>query len=352
MNQKHMKRCLELALMGKGQVSSNPLVGCVIVKNNEVIAEAFHQKYGGPHAEVNAIQKLPANFNFSDCTLYVNLEPCSHHGKTPPCSDLIISKKFKEVVVGTIDPNPLVAGRGLVQLSKAGIKVTSGILEDKCREINKRFFTFHEKKRPYIILKWAQTSNGHMSRWPLSDKREDNWITCSESNLLVHEWRAEEEAIMVGTNTVIYDNPELTVRWVKGKNPIRVIIDKNLKLSSSLHVFNDAAPTLIFNQSKTKIDNNLHYFKINPINDFTDEIFRELYKLSISSVLVEGGAKLLNSLIAKNYWDEARIFINPSLEFRNGLKAPFLPISEKPTKSGTDLLYIIKNNNASGIIKR
>ncbi len=339
----YMKRCLELAALGAGYVAPNPMVGCVIVKNGQIISEGYHQKYGEAHAEVNAIQKLPDDFDFSDCTLYVNLEPCSHHGKTPPCSDLIIRKKFKKVVIGNVDSNPLVGGKGIEKLKQTGIAVESGILETEGRELNKRFFTLHEKKRPYIILKWAQTVNGFISRWPLSDIKEDNWITCSESIQAVHQWRAQEQTIMIGTNTAENDNPELTVRLVKGKNPTRIVIDKHLRLSSNLNVFNDAAPTIVITEKKCENKKNVHYLTI-PHNNFnTKAIFEALGDLTISSVFVEGGAKLLNSIIKNDSWDEIRIFVNPNLNFKNGIKAPLIDLPLSFIKSGTDQLYIIKN---------
>lgn len=341
--EKYMRRCFELALKGLGKVAPNPMVGCVIVKENEVIAEGYHQKYGEAHAEVNAILLLPENYDFSDCTLYVNLEPCSHHGKTPPCSDLIVRKKFKKIVICNVDSNPLVGGKGIEKLKAAGIDVESGILEAQGKELNKRFFTLHEKNRPYIILKWAQTANGLISRWPLPDIKMDNRITCIESKKLVHQWRAQEQAIMVGTNTTINDNPELTVREVNGKNPIRIVLDKQLRLPKELNLFNNAAPTLVFTLQAAKNFNTVTYVQLKQENFTIETIFTELGKLNISSVIVEGGTKLLNSVIASGLWDEARVFINPNLTFKNGIKAPEFKLPENYILSGSDQLYIIKN---------
>lgn len=341
----YMNRCLELAATGTGNVAPNPLVGCVIVKDERIISEGCHQKYGEAHAEVNAINKLPDDFDFSDCTLYVNLEPCSHHGKTPPCSDLIIRKNFKKVVIGNVDSNPLVGGKGIDKLRKARIEVESGILEKEGRELNKRFFTLHEKKRPYIILKWAQTANGLISRWPLSDIKEDNWISCNESKTLVHKWRSEEQSIMIGTNTAENDNPELTVRFYQGKNPIRIVIDKQLRLSQDLNIFNDVAPTIVITEVTSANKNNIQYCTL-PKNEFDAiHIFKLLGSLNISSVLVEGGAKLLNSLIESDLWDEMRVFVNNDLQFKNGIKAPAVKLPDEYVKSGTDQLYILKNRN-------
>lgn len=341
-----MHRCLELAANGMGFVAPNPMVGCVIVAGGKIIAEGYHKKYGEAHAEVNAINQLPSDFDFSDCTLFVNLEPCSHYGKTPPCSDLIISKKFKKVVIANTDSNPLVGGKGIAKLIAAGIEVEQGVLEKEGRELNKRFFTLQEKKRPYVILKWAQTANGLISRWPLSDNKEDNWITCNESKQLVHSWRAQEQAIMIGTNTAINDNPQLTVRYGKGKNPIRVILDKNLRLPGHLEVFNTESPTIIFNTKIQKSEENLSLIKINE-SDFTlENILLELGKQNISSVFVEGGAKLLNSIIHSGLWDEARVLVNPTLNFKNGIKAPDIHLPSDKKKSGTDELYLINNYNS------
>lgn len=341
-----MHRCLELATKGMGFVAPNPMVGCIIVKEGKIIAEGYHKKYSEAHAEVNAINQLPTYFDFSDCTLFVNLEPCSHYGKTPPCSDLIISKKFKKVVIANTDSNPLVGGKGIAKLIAAGIEVEQGILEKEGRELNKRFFTLQEKKRPYVILKWARTANGLISRWPLSDNKEDNWITCNESKQLVHSWRAQEQAIMIGTNTAINDNPQLTVRYGEGKNPIRVILDKNLRLPGHLEVFNTESPTIIFNTKIQKSEENLSLIKINE-SDFTlENILLELGKQNISSVFVEGGAKLLKSIIHSGLWDEARVLVNPTLTFKNGIKAPDIHLPSDKKKSGTDELYLINNNNS------
>ena len=348
-NENHINLCLELALKGLGKVAPNPMVGCVITKFTDgkevIIAQGFHKRFGEAHAEVNAINSLASDYDFSDCTLYVNLEPCSHQGKTPPCSDLIITKKFKKVVIGNFDTNPVVAGRGIEKLRKAGIQVETGVLEKEGRELNKRFFTFHEKKRPYIILKWAQTNNGFISKIPIPENKNENWITCEESKKTVHEWRSQEQAIMIGTKTAINDNPELTVRLVEGKNPIRVVIDKDLKLEQNLKIFNSASETIVFTGLRKGPQNNIRYFNIDFSKDILKQISDILYSLNISSLIVEGGTTLLQSFINENLWDEVRIFVNPDKNFENGVKAPGFDLNNSyPKKSGTDDLFIIKNS--------
>jgi diaminohydroxyphosphoribosylaminopyrimidine deaminase/5-amino-6-(5-phosphoribosylamino)uracil reductase len=344
-NEHYMKRCFELALKGLGQVAPNPLVGCVIVKDGETIAEGYHKEYGKAHAEVNAINVLGPGFDFSDCTLFVNLEPCSHQGKTPPCSDLLVTKKFKKVVISNIDTNPLVGGKGIERLKKAGIEVESGVLEAEGRELNKRFFTFHEKKRPYIILKWAQTNDGFISKNPIPQNKSENWISGEESKKLVHKWRAQEQAIMVGTNTVLNDNPELTVRLAEGKNPIRVVVDKDLKLKSDSAIFNAAAETLVFTGLEKTSTDKLKFFKIDFTEKVLEQILSKLTTLNISSIIIEGGTALLQSFINENLWDEARVFINPDKNFGSGIKAPAFDLSKAhQQKSGADNLFTLKNS--------
>ena len=340
----YMLRCIELAKKGMGHVAPNPLVGCVIVHNETIISEGFHSKYGSEHAEPNAINKVDHHI-LKDCTLYVNLEPCSHYGRTPPCADLIISKGIKKVVVGNLDVNPLVAGKGIKKLQDAGIEVIHGVLDDQCKELNKRFFTFHEKKRPYVILKWAQTNDNFISKMPLPANKADNWITGEESKTLVHQWRTEEQAILVGHNTVVVDNPQLTARLYEGNNPARIVIDRSLDLNSNYKVFDAKAKTLIFNSIKNETKENLHYIKIDFTN-FIDELLHQLYELNINSVIVEGGSRTLEHFINTEMWDEARIFVNPNLNFEKGIDAPFLDFKTSPFQTiGTDKLYLITNTN-------
>lgn len=341
----YIRRCFELASQGLGNTAPNPLVGCVIVKGDTIIAEGSHEYYGGPHAEVNAIKSLPDDYDFSDCTVYVNLEPCSHFGKTPPCSDLVISKKVKRVVICNVDTNPLVAGKGIEKLRKSGIEVESGVLETEGKELNKRFFTFHEKKRPYIILKWAQTADGFISRSPLPQNKEDNWITSAQSKALVHTWRAQEQAILVGANTVLADDPMLTTRLANGKNPERIVIDRDLSLPLTKHVFDANAQVFVITEKKHSGTGHIHYLTISFDRDFIHQLMRVLFDSGIQSVIVEGGAKILNQFIQSACWDEARIFVGEK-EFGSGIAAPAFDFSNKMyEKSGTDLLYLISYNS-------
>jgi diaminohydroxyphosphoribosylaminopyrimidine deaminase/5-amino-6-(5-phosphoribosylamino)uracil reductase len=317
-----MRRCLQLALKGLGHVAPNPMVGCVIVHNNVIIGEGYHQKYGEAHAEVNAIASVINKEVLTESTVYVNLEPCSHHGKTPPCSDLLIAHKVKRVVVACLDTNPLVAGKGIAKLRNAGIEVFTGILEKEARELNKRFFTYHEKKRPYIILKWAQTKDNFISKLPPFTK-EENWITNNESKKIVHTWRAQEQAILVGTNTALLDNPALTVRLTEGKNPLRILIDKELKVLITNSIFSEAAETIVFTEKNRLSKNNIIYHQIDFTKDIVSQILNYLYDKKITSIIIEGGAHTLQSFINKDLWDEARIFTGNKY-FQSGIKAPII----------------------------
>ena len=255
-----MQRCIELASKAMGCASPNPMVGSVIVYNNKIIGEGYHEKYGSHHAEVNAINSVKDKSLLSKSTLYVNLEPCAHFGKTPPCSDLIIQNKIPEVVIGCVDTFSEVSGKGIERMRSVGIDVKVGVLENESRELNKRFFTFHEKKRPYIILKWAESKDGFIAP---KNQTKPFWMTSSESKKLAHKWRAEEDAILIGRITAEKDNPSLTVREVEGSNPIRIVIDKDLKLSADFNLFNNDAKTIIFNQLKSEENNSNNYIKIN-----------------------------------------------------------------------------------------
>lgn len=337
-----MQRCLELAAKGLGNVAPNPMVGCVIVCDGKIVAEGYHEQYGSGHAEPNAIKQV-SDAILEKSTLYVTLEPCSHHGKTPPCADLIISKGIKKVLIGNLDSNPLVSGRGIQKLKDAGIEVEHGILDKECRELNKRFFTFHEKKRPYVILKWAQTNDGFISRLPLPENKEDNWITGKESKSLVHQWRAEEQAILIGFNTALVDNPLLTTRLAKGKNPVRLIIDEKLDLPHNLNIFNNEAKTIVFNSMKGSEHDNIRYVRID-FHNMIQEILNECYVLNISSIIIEGGTKTINEFIQKNTWDEARVFVNPNKTFEQGIAAPVISFNQSaPNQIGDDLLFTITN---------
>jgi diaminohydroxyphosphoribosylaminopyrimidine deaminase/5-amino-6-(5-phosphoribosylamino)uracil reductase len=337
-----MERCLELAGNGLGSVAPNPMVGAVVVCNNKVIGEGYHQKFGMSHAEVNAIKAVRQKALLAKSTLYVNLEPCAHMGKTPPCSDLIIETGIPKVIIGTIDPNSLVAGKGIEKLRKAGVEVLSGILKDECREINKRFFTYYEKRRPYIILKWAQTSDGFMDveRKP-GDPIGVNWISNSLSQTLVHKWRAEEQAIMIGSNSVLFDDPQLTVRHWRGANPLRIVLDNNLKLSEKTRVFDPSASTLVINGQIERVSGNIEHIKLKKNDKSLEQIMEQLYKREIQSLIVEGGKKLLESVIAKDLWDEARVLVGAK-HFGRGLKAPVIqnqPILQETILNDKLLLY-------------
>lgn len=340
--EQYMQRCLDLAVKGLGSVAPNPMVGCVIVHNDQIIGEGYHQKYGEAHAEVNAINSVTERSLLPQSTLYVNLEPCSHYGKTPPCTDLILQHNIPHVVIGTSDNNLLVNGKGIEKLTKGGCKVEVGILADKCIQLNKRFFTFHSKKRPYIILKWARTEDGFIDKKRNSIQEDAPLnISSEESKILNHKWRSEEQAIMIGTNTAVLDNPQLTVRKVKGKNPIRIIVDKSLSIPVNYKLFDNNSETIVFTETEKNSRENIKYIKIDFTKNVIGQILDELFKKNIQSVIVEGGAFLINSFIKEDIWDEARIFIS-SLKINDGIPAPCLiekAISENFV--GQDRLRII-----------
>ncbi len=318
----YMKRCLELARLGIGSVAPNPMVGSVIVYRGKIIGEGYHQKCGEAHAEVNAINSVKNSELLSESTLYVNLEPCAHYGRTPPCSKLILEKEIPRVVIGCIDTFAKVAGKGIEMLEAGGCKVTTGILEKESRELNKRFFTFHEKQRPYIILKWAQTRDGFIDVIrKKNDKENPVWITNQLSKMLVHKWRTEESGIMVGTNTAELDNPMLNVREWAGNSPVRIVLDRQLRLNTYLHLFNGKSKTLIFTEKQKQSENNIEYIQIDFSKNELNQVFKELYNRDIQSVIIEGGKDLLDSIIAQGLWDEARIFTGDML-FYTGIKAP------------------------------
>ncbi len=298
----YIKRCLQIGEFGLGTTRPNPMVGAVIVHENKIIGEGFTSAYGSHHAEVNAINSVENKSLLKEATLYVSLEPCSHFGKTPPCSDLIIKNKIPHVVIGCIDDNPEVAGKGIKKLKESGCQVTVGILEKACKKHHKRFFTFHNKKRPYIILKWAETADDFIAP-KHKNETKPVWITNTLSRQLVHKWRSEEQAILVGTNTVIQDNPSLTVRDWSGNNPIRVVLDKYDKLTKDYNIFNNEAETLVLKENTAQT------------------ICDVLYKQNINSTIIEGGAQTLQLFIDEGLWDEARIF-KGVVAFKDGVKAP------------------------------
>ncbi len=315
-----MQRCIDLAQLGMGNVAPNPMVGCVIVHNGIIIGEGYHQKFGEAHAEVNAINSVQNKELLSESTLYVSLEPCAHFGKTPPCSDLIIEKRIPRVVIGTLDPFARVAGKGIERLKKAGIEVESGVLEKECRELNRRFFTFHEQKRPYVLLKWAQTLDGFIDT-DRSETQHPTWITNSLSKRLVHRQRSEESAILIGTNTAQYDNPALTVREWKGNQPIRMVIDRKGRLDQQLQIFDHKATTWVFTENEFSETENLKSIRLDFAHDILPQMLTELYKRDILSIVVEGGSILLNSFIQDGLWDEAFVYTGNQF-FGKGVEAP------------------------------
>ena len=313
-----MSRCLQLAKLGAGNVAPNPMVGSVLVYEDKIIGEGFHKKYGEAHAEVNCINSVSdENKSFIEkSTMYVSLEPCSHFGKTPPCSNLIIKEKIKKVVIGCRDIFEKVDGKGIERLRNAGVEVVTGVLENESKDLNKRFFTFHRQKRPYIILKWAQSANGKIGY-----DNERVFISNNYSNRLVHKWRSEEAAILVGKNTVLKDDPVLTTRLWRGKNPLRIVIDPKLELPASSKVFNEEAKTIIYNLLKNASEGNLQYIQLEQ-EDFLQRLLSSLYENDIQSVLIEGGPKTLQVFIDQNLWDEARVISNSEMVIEEGINAP------------------------------
>ncbi len=314
-DEKYMIRCINLARLGGGSVAPNPMVGAVLVKNDQIIGEGWHKEYGKAHAEVNAIDSLT---NLNDTTLYVSLEPCAHFGKTPPCTDLIINHQIPRVVIGCRDPFEKVNGRGIDKLKEAGINVSVGILEKDCKDLNKRFFTFQKLHRPYIILKWAQTADGFIG----SSQRL--YISNQYTNRIVHKWRSEEASILIGRNTALNDDPALTNRLWTGPDPIRLVIDIGLQLPSHLKIFDKSVRTIVFNSKHHDEDGNLLYYQVTQDVNLVHQVIHALYQMNIQSVLVEGGARLLQSFIDEDLWDECRIITNNTLFTKAGLSAPSL----------------------------
>jgi len=326
-----MQRALQLAEYGRGSVSPNPMVGCLIVHHDRIIGEGWHRNYGGPHAEVRAVEDAEKRNNghlFSEAVAFVTLEPCSHTGKTPPCADLLIAKGIKKVVVCNGDPNPLVSGRGIRRLQNAGIEVVEGVLSGQGQKLNKRFFTSFLEKRPYVILKWAETADGFIAEktgQPLQ-------ISGRMSGVQVHKWRSEEDAILVGFNTARHDNPRLNVRhWWEGRNPVRIVLDRNLRLPDNLNLFDDMQTTFVVNYMKETAaesasgryteDKNRSFIKIDPGGDEINQLLTALYKRGIQSVLVEGGAQVLNAFLQSSSWDEIRR-CQSTKRIGSGIKAP------------------------------
>lgn len=325
-----MHRCLELARLAGSYVAPNPMVGSVLVYNGRIIGEGYHRQYGQAHAEVNCIDSVSQEEKelISQSTLYVSLEPCAHLGKTPPCADLIIEKRIPKVVTGCRDPFLQVNGKGIEKLNAAGIEVITGVLENECRELNKRFFLFHERHRPYVVLKWAQTSDRK-----IGVKGRRLHISNEYTNRLVHKWRSEEMAIAVGTNTAFDDDPQLNTRHWPGRDPVRVVVDMNLRLPESLSVFDQTVPTIVFNKHQHSLPfekissselNGVQYYQVTEDVSLVHQMLNGLYRLGIQSMLVEGGTQLLQSFINEDLWDEARVITNEQLSVGEGMPAPEL----------------------------
>jgi len=340
-----MHRCLELAKNGLGTTYPNPMVGSVIVYDDKIIGEGWHKKSGEPHAEVNAVNSVKDKSLLKKATIYVSLEPCNHFGKTPPCCDLILKNEIPNIVIGTVDPNAKVAGNGIKKLIEAGKNVTVGILEAECNDLNKRFFTFHQKKRPFVILKWAESKDGFIS--PLTKlEQKPVWITNEYSRQLVHKWRSEEQAILVGTQTVIEDNPKLDVRNWTGTNPIRIILNQNNRIPKGSHIFDNQVKTIIFSSLTNTFNQENSIFEVIDFKqNLAEQILNALYKHQIQSVIIEGGAKTLQTFIDKNLWDEARVFVG-NQNFITGTKAPKLALKNTKKRSiENDILIISRNND-------
>ncbi|MCZ4222787.1 bifunctional diaminohydroxyphosphoribosylaminopyrimidine deaminase/5-amino-6-(5-phosphoribosylamino)uracil reductase RibD [Pedobacter rhodius] len=342
----YIKRCLELAATSIGNVSPNPMVGCVIVVDGVIIGEGYHQKFGEAHAEPNAVKSVfekygsAAESMLRKATAYVNLEPCAHFGKTPPCADLFVKHQLKKVVIGNRDPFSGVDGKGIEKLKNAGIAVISGILDEECKHFNRRFFTRIQKQRPFIILKWAQTANGYFATIDGHQK----WISGGLAKRMAHRWRTEEDAILVGKQTAIMDNPQLTSREWPGKNPVRLVIDKNLQVPQSNHIFNQEAKTIIFNALKTDVKDNIHYIQMEDMQFYLPQkIAFQLYLMDIQSVIIEGGANIIKQFLNANLWDEARIFTSEN-SWTEGVPSPVINGNlTEAIQVGTDKLSIYIN---------
>lgn len=347
-NEQYMQRCLDLAILGANTVSPNPMVGAVIVHEDVIIGEGYTSPYGGPHAEVNAVDAVLAHYGLEEgkellrhSTVYVSLEPCAHHGKTPPCADMLIHYQVKCVIVGCLDPFAQVNGLGIDKLRQANIAVEVGVLEKECQFVNRRFFTRIGKHRPYIILKWAQTKNGYFA----SVEGVQKWISNPASKQIVHKWRSEEDAILVGVHTALIDNPSLDTRLWEGKSPKRVLIDKHLALPLDHALYqNKETDLIIFNAQKTDWNGNVKYVELENFDLYLPQnIMYQLYLMDVQSIIIEGGAKTLNQFIQAGLWDEARVLIGDT-EWIDGIQAPTLSVKpSKDEKVATDVLLYYHN---------
>ncbi len=338
----YMERCLQLAQNGQGLVYPNPMVGSVIVHNDLIIGEGWHHKAGDGHAEVNAINSVKDKGLLSEAEIYVNLEPCSHHGKTPPCADLIIENKIRKVIIGSVDTNEKVGGKGIKRLKEKGVEVVYPILEKECRDLNKRFYTFYERKRPYIILKWAQSKDGYI--FPEPKKVESGnpfWISNNYAQQRVHQYRAEEASILVGKNTVLQDNPKLNLRHFEGNGILRLTIDKNLEIPNHMNFIDKSVKTIIYNNIKDEEDEENIYVRLDFSKELISQITDHLYAIEIQSLIVEGGAFTLSSFIDSGLWDEARVFeSNENIEEgKRGPKLKGKPVSQEVLDTNTLFLY-------------
>ena len=333
-----IKRCIELAKKAEGKTYPNPLVGSIIVHNGKIIGEGYHEKAGENHAEINAINSVENIHLLKDSIIYVTLEPCSHFGKTPPCANKIVEIGFKKVVIGTLDSHEKVNGKGKELLENAGIEVVSGVLEEDCKDLNKRFFTFHQKKRPFIILKWAESADGFLDK-DFKPTQIGNPLT----KQFVHTLRSEEHAILVGTNTALTDNPSLTTREISGRNPVRILIDFDLKVPRNFKIYNEETETLVFNSLKDSQDKHIKFIKIEKKN-FLQNLMEKLYENNIQSVIIEGGSFTLKQFIEANLWDEAVVIKNENLILENGTKAPELDFNYSEKKNFRDnVIYFFKS---------
>lgn len=342
---KFMKRCLELASRAEGLTYPNPMVGSVVVHDGKIIGEGFHLKAGGHHAEVSAINSVSDKTKLKSSTLYVNLEPCSHFGKTPPCADFIISESIPRVVIGTVDTNEKVSGEGVARLKNAGLKVKTGVVEEECRRLNRRFFTFHEKRRPYITLKWAQSADGYLDILrSVGHKTEPNWITGKPERVLVHKWRAAEQAILVGAGTVRADDPRLNVREWKGNQPLRMVLSSSGLLNKESAVNETNGSVVMFTHNLDANADNLIKVQLNKKEASSFQIAQYLFNSGIQSLLIEGGKKVLNHFISTGLWDEARVFTGAN-DFKGGVEAPLIhgTLFSRTVFSGSSLAVYLKD---------
>jgi diaminohydroxyphosphoribosylaminopyrimidine deaminase / 5-amino-6-(5-phosphoribosylamino)uracil reductase len=332
-----MQRAIDLALLGGVDAAPNPMVGAVIVHNGRIIGEGWHHHYGGPHAEVNAVASVKEPELLPESTIYVSLEPCAHFGKTPPCANLLVEKRFKRVVIGTVDPFAKVAGQGIAILQNAGIDCTIGVLSDACQELNKRFFTFHEQQRPYVFLKWAQTADGYIDAPRNGNETGIRWISAPETQVLTHHRRAQEQSILTGWKTIANDNPSLTTRAVAGRNPLRIVVDSELKAPESAVVFTDGLPTIVLNTLKSGESGAVRYLQLPDVS--VESQLKALYELNILSVIVEGGRHTLQQYIDSGLWDEATVIQGRSV-FGAGTSAPVIGrLPDSSTVFAGDTLY-------------